>query len=347
MKNKIIIFITILTFSFPVTSFAKKRVVIFVNGHGDCCAWGMDKVLKNIISHNMDFIQTSWVHFTHGSKSKFLEPTGYRTNNFVNEGMRYFNSLPKGSDVFLIGHSFGADSLLNLVRSYQKSRINIRLLALIDPVSTGGIRVNLSEYSVGKNVEYFYNRWQDNYAWPLDFKVDGNIRCYAEKCDQKKRSFLRSSNGNTKTRTCGWHEFGCSGRSEIKGKPGYVKRRSSHQDLAYDDLIASEINKIIDYQRVVSATETITYRPIWMCNMSKGTVYYSINGDNTSIPPSGSNRCYKWMLDGSSAQLQFDSTINDNTYTSVKKTLNFKKSISYYFKSIGDTNRVKLIAEPK
>ncbi|WP_141732405.1 hypothetical protein [Oligoflexus tunisiensis] len=228
-----------------------RPVIVFVNGWQDCCAWNFstigNEVAETASNLNMIFRRTSWDSF----ESESLETgigTLSGTSIFVNQGIQFFNSLPYGTDVYLIGHSWGGDSLLDLVSTYNDPRINIRLLAVIDPVSSAGMRASLSKHTVGNHVEYFHNIWQLNAPFPDDFDEDGTISCNAySSCDQRENNFRRNADGTNLTENCTWAEFGCQGRVEnpLEAKPGWKLQRTTHQDLLDDDYVAHHIATII------------------------------------------------------------------------------------------------------
>jgi len=74
--------------------------------------------------------------------------------------------------IILIGHSFGGDSLLEVVNGLSGVR-QIDLLATLDPVNFAGERRTLPNPS--SNVDYFFNRWQEILPFPNDFWMSGRL----------------------------------------------------------------------------------------------------------------------------------------------------------------------------
>lgn len=160
---------------------------------------------------------------------------------FLRDGADFINKLDRNRPLILIGHSFGGDSILKLL-----PRINrrVQLVAVIDPVSTGGFRNPLTRsLAVGSNVDYFFNRWQENVAFPNDFGTNGTIPCSASRCDQEAQNLARSEDGSTKTIQCRWDEVTCPGFVAPNpligrlGRRGTKQVRTGHQDLAKDPYV--------------------------------------------------------------------------------------------------------------
>lgn len=119
-------------------------VAVFVNGADvspgrgvGCCAWSMQRVTNFINSEEIDEKRTTWCHF---SESPCHVATVSGAASFVREGTEYLNTLPPGSNVCLIGHSYGGDSILALVEACHRSNVNFRLVATLDPVGSAGFR---------------------------------------------------------------------------------------------------------------------------------------------------------------------------------------------------------------
>ena len=244
--TKKVFLILIISLVLPQLSAHAKDYLIFVDGDNDCCASGMNRVKKYANNNGLYFIDVVWSNFKQNWRSGVaLNDEGKR--RFVKTGTKYLSSLPKGSNVYLIGHSWGGDSALRLVREYKNTNINFKLLALIDPIGPGGMRKNLLNNTVPNKVEYFFNRWQTNQPFPIDVKTNGKIKCQAKTCNQKEHSTHKNSNGSSVKKKCGWHEFGCSGRREnpLNSHPGYKMKRVGHQGITTDAYIEHQIIDIL------------------------------------------------------------------------------------------------------
>lgn len=102
---------------------------------------------------------------------------------FVNEASAYINSLPADTPIILIGHSFGADSVLEVLNKINRE---VSFVATLDPVGTGGLRRLIKDRKFTQNIGYFFNRWQQDAMFPFDYTSKGSFaKCVAKKsCDQ-------------------------------------------------------------------------------------------------------------------------------------------------------------------
>lgn len=122
-------------------------------------------------------------------------------DDLVNPMLQSLRQYSDEDVIVLIGHSLGADSVLEVAR---KANVEIDLLVLIDPVGyvntsslpqtginapgmvisfsngisnsdgmTPGFRSGLPE--VPSNVKYLYNRWQTNSLFPFDYSSSGRL----------------------------------------------------------------------------------------------------------------------------------------------------------------------------
>lgn len=108
-------------------------------------------------------------------------------SQFIEEVSAFVNALPKDRKVILIGHSFGADSIMEVAPKLQH---DVLFLGAIDAVGSGGQRSLNRKRKVPANVGYFYNRWQNDKIFPFDYKKSGSFKdCNASvKCDQMESS---------------------------------------------------------------------------------------------------------------------------------------------------------------
>jgi hypothetical protein len=108
-------------------------------------------------------------------------------SQFVEEVSAFVNALPKDRKVILIGHSFGADSIMEVA---PKLKHSILFLGAIDAVGSAGQRSINIKRKVSANVEYFFNRWQNDKVFPFDYRKSGSFKnCGASlKCDQRESS---------------------------------------------------------------------------------------------------------------------------------------------------------------
>jgi len=231
------------------------RIALFVDGYGDCCASKMSKVKDafremGIAVHDSPWNSLSLVSGNTSDDQASQTPT-LSTGKFISQMNRYFSSLPAGTEVYLIGHSFGADSILRFLEQYRSTEVKIMLAAVLDPVTFGGMRT--TQYGVGDNVEYFFNRWQTNAPWPLNTKASGRVPCSARTCDQEEQKYSRHSNGRTRETRCGPVEI-CPGKKLIwegmrpRLEPGYKQTKLHHQNVPTDQYVQEQICDVVREQ---------------------------------------------------------------------------------------------------
>ncbi len=229
------------------------KIAIFVNGNTDGSAWGMTEVQKTFCNLGITQYFTPWnsVSMISGSVSEnqSAKVTVGATQNFINQMTTYFNSLPTGSEVYLIGHSFGGDSIYRFLNQWKRNKLIIKFVAVLDAVKAGGYR---SHHQIPNRVEYFFNRWQENFAWPTDYWSTGKVSCKAvEQCDQEKQKYSRYADGSVRRRECSVGEFGCKGTGiKFQGinssyKKGTKMTRLHHGYVPRDPYIQQQIIDIV------------------------------------------------------------------------------------------------------
>lgn len=210
-----------LAFAIPTKLTAQQGVTsitIFVNGAGDCCATDQESLLSYVLGlgRSMEVYKSpyhkfcsvrarSWEEYYEGScagsgLTHDLGGNKFRHTNFANELAAFLDARRGESiDLYLIGHSWGARSLLEFAARPLHRTHKIRLLALLDPVGANGTRRSLSNYKSSHwrgQVQQLYNRWQRNTTFPFDFSLDGRILCddtRVDCSDQKQREFVRDA----------------------------------------------------------------------------------------------------------------------------------------------------------
>ncbi len=224
-----------------------RPYIVLVNGWPNCCARGITNRFPPI---NAEIRAVPYSNFSHNGSS------GNTSNDsaFLKDGADFINNkLDRNRPLILIGHSFGGDSVLKLL-----PRINrrIQFVAVIDPVSTFGLRASLKSLVVPNNVDYFFNRWQENLPFPNDFKTNGSIPCSAKKCDQDSQNIARNADYSPVTTECRWDEVTCPGFVAPipfvrKGKKGRKQVRVGHQDLPKDAFLQKDLGDKI--QKILAA----------------------------------------------------------------------------------------------
>lgn len=251
---------TVLTFGQPTTTLSKiepvkaqssaRPYVVLANGYQDCCAWYMDTVVQEFESMGAEIRRVPWDSFT--DKAEQRSDTS-SDSDFINQGISVIGQLDRNRPIILIGHSYGADSLIKLASRVTNRQI--LFLGVIDPVAGGGLRAPVRNYTVTDNVHYFFNRWQENglagdNVVPFDSRISGNIgNCDAAICDQQEQSLARNADGSSTRISCeahevtceGWRLPGCNFSGCWSGSNGTKQKRMYHNDMADDAYIQQQI----------------------------------------------------------------------------------------------------------
>jgi hypothetical protein len=144
-----------------------------------------------------------------------ITPSPPNDEKFIKQMQEVIENIDKKDSVkpiVLIGHSFGGDAVLQVTKRINGRKI--AFLGVLDGVGKGGLRKNITE-PVPNNVEYFFNRWQQNPGiiastgkkktpeihWiPLDRLLSGEIKSHADKSNQEKQNAEKTGKCKTKYR---------------------------------------------------------------------------------------------------------------------------------------------------
>lgn len=267
-----------------------RPYVVLVNGYNDCCTWNlssrrpyMQTVENELIRHGAEFRLVPWDTFRDGSGERSS------TSNdaaFLSEAAEYINNrLDPNRPLILIGHSFGGDSLLKLA-----PRINrrIQFLGVIDPVATGGFREPVTRYGVPANVDYFFNRWQENAlasanVVPFDSRlVSGRVSgCNASYCDQDVQNLSRRADGSDIRISCEAWEITCPGYQPWPGGSNGTKaRRLLHNEMPLDEYIQRQMaNRISE---IINWSDAPRFAVVCIENRTNSNISYSYRWGNES-----------------------------------------------------------------
>ncbi len=139
---------------------------------------------------------------------------------FLEEVSDYLNKLDPEIQVILIGHSFGADSIMSVL---ERLNNDILFVAALDTVGALGQRRTNTSVTVPSKVGYFYSRWQENEMFPFDYLVGGKFKdCQARLgCNQNVQNAARAKDGKN------------------------LGKKLTHVELPYDPFIQQEMIGII------------------------------------------------------------------------------------------------------
>lgn len=235
-----------------------RPYVVFVNGYQDCCTWGRNNgrpgSLMNIVSGalppNSEIRYVPWDRFENGANQR---SSTSNDAEFLRQAADFINQLDPNRPLILIGHSFGGDSLLSLAPRITR---RIQFLGVIDPTAAGGLREPITRRGVPSNVDYFFNRWQQNAlasanVVPFDSRlVNGSISgCRAGSCDQSEQSLARRQDGSEIRVSCeahevtcdGWRLPGCNLSGCWRGSNGTKAKRLAHNDMPLDEYLQRQM----------------------------------------------------------------------------------------------------------
>ena len=236
-----------------------RPYVILVNGNADCCVW---KSTNNLYMPelwdipNAEFRMTAWDHFKDGGQQRQNIDLGvlgnYSTSNdrdFLHQASDFINNqLDPNRPLILIGHSYGGDSIISLLPRIDR---RIQFVGVIDPTAAGGFREPITRRTIPSNVDYFFNRWQENAAGstdnlvPIDSRVfDGRVdRCNASKdCDETEQNLARNRDGSAIRVSCGSLEVTCPGYEPWPGGSNGTKaKRLEHNTMPRDEYLQSQM----------------------------------------------------------------------------------------------------------
>lgn len=175
-----------------------QAVAFLVNGYGGCCipgsVRGLLAGLKDEAGNALVAVHVSnWNHFDQGGNPGAFPfggtPDPFTDESLVSKMSDEIAALPADTKVILIGHSFGADSILQVAKRIGGRRI--AFLAVLDAGGSGGLRTNVT-YPVPANVDFLFNRWQTNLPYPIDFLRTGRLESRARESDQDAQNVRRT-----------------------------------------------------------------------------------------------------------------------------------------------------------
>jgi len=259
-----------------------RPYVVFVNGQGNCCAWEMKALQDRLIKQfNAEPLYVPYSNFRANGQSGGGNQYDWSSvdSQFLKDGENIINNqIDRNRPLILIGHSYGGDSILKLLPRLNR---RIQFVAVLDPVSSGGLRSTLP--SVPGNVDYFFNRWQENEPFPIDFIRNGSLQCSARRCDQEKQPFATDENFNVIRTQCGTLEF-CRTKNKKIG----------HQSLPVDAGVQSWLGDRISEQLA-------SFEPIVPPTPLTG-IPISVNSGNTLFYDRSNGVCAFRASDGSVIQ---------------------------------------------
>lgn len=153
-------FVALSQFDLTPPTQRKAPIAILVNGYNDQNLQEATIVEAKLMqmgveTPNADFMYVGWnnLYSQHG------DYLGTDTH-IINQISEYLSGKPADQPVILMGHSFGADSILKYLMTATGSTHPIDVVVSLDAVESGGARS--TDHAIPPDVRYFYNRWQTN-----------------------------------------------------------------------------------------------------------------------------------------------------------------------------------------
>jgi hypothetical protein len=225
-------------------------VVFLVNGFTGCCI--PEKIKTFLVEEKKEVCVhvSNWNHIDQKGHPGVplkdgtwkITPSPPTDEGFVNDMRKTIkDDIDPSTPLILIGHSFGGDAVLQVAKRIEGRKI--AFLAVLDGVGKGGLRKNITK-PVPDNVEYFFNRWQQNPGtiastgddptpeihWiPLDRLLSGKIKSHAAESNQKKQNA-------EKTKTC---------KTKYRDPANAIPNLLTHGGVPNDSCIQAKVRKIL------------------------------------------------------------------------------------------------------
>lgn len=187
--------------------------VILISGHGGGYIDKTLKIKEDLRGNRIHLIRGNWndLDSSRNNRPAFF-PNAERFDNFLDQIELEFQRIPENSKVILVGHSLGGGAVIKSSSVAKKINRKIEWLIALDPVGENGIRLNVKKkrpiagpcsspryvdengdthgsdavYAscrmvatnrfIPRQVKNFFNRWQRNQMWPIDFDQSGFIK---------------------------------------------------------------------------------------------------------------------------------------------------------------------------
>lgn len=220
--------------------------VLMVNGYNDRRTSEMNAVKEHLWQRGAETRVVPWnaIFDQAGDFATSQSQNELHDRLFLHQGAELLNNLPPERPLILIGHSFGADSLLKLVPRITRP---IDLLVVIDPVrgsESAGKRVPREYGAIPANVRYFLNRWQEIEPWPINYTTSGQIMiadANRTQADQAAHNYQANPDGTHVTRL---PESWENPVDRLRGKRYMV--RSNHMQIAVDPYVQQTVIRYAD-----------------------------------------------------------------------------------------------------
>lgn len=145
---------------------APRAAAFLINGYTGCC---IPKSVRKFLAEQPQVVvrEGNWNDLERKRDPGGFDPREVNTSDehFIRQMQEAIAQIPETTPIIIIGHSFGGDAVLQVAKRVRPRRI--AFLGVLDPVGRGGLRENVT-WPVPSNVDYFFNRWQQNPPFPSD-----------------------------------------------------------------------------------------------------------------------------------------------------------------------------------
>lgn len=220
-----------------------RAVAFLINGYTGCC---IPKRVRKFLDEQPRVVvhEGNWNDLERKRDPGGFNPREVTTSDeyFIRQMQDAIAKISEITPIIIIGHSFGGDAVLQVAKRVRPRRI--AFLGVLDPVGRGGLRENVT-WPVPSNVDYFFNRWQQNPPFPSDI-IGGNEQMNVVPFDSLQSGKIK---GNSQARKSNEAKQNTEKTAECKTKyrdpTKLLPQLLSHSELPNDGCIQHKIVGIV------------------------------------------------------------------------------------------------------
>lgn len=161
---------------------------------------------------------------------------------FIRQMQEAIAKVPDPVPIVIIGHSYGGDAVMQVAKRVKPRRI--AFLGILDPVGRGGLRENVT-WPVPSNVDYFFNRWQQNPPFPADI-VEGKEQMNVVPFDSLQSGNNKGQSGARENNEAKQNtEKNSKCETKYRDPLNIVPQLLSHSELPNDGCIQAKMLQIL------------------------------------------------------------------------------------------------------
>jgi len=217
-----------------------RAVAFLINGYTGCC---IPKKVKQFLSEQPGVVvrEGNWNDLERKRDPGGFNPREVNTSDeyFIRQMQDAIAKIPETTPIIVIGHSFGGDAVMQVVKRVRPRRI--AFLAVLDPVGRGGLRENVT-WPVPSNVDYFFNRCQQNPPFPGGGHDEMNVVPFDALQSGKIKGSSQANQSNEahqnteKTAQC---------KTKYRDPAHLIPQLLAHSELPNDGCIQQKIVRIL------------------------------------------------------------------------------------------------------